>query len=123
MSRARTPAEKAERRLGWLAQTVARLARAAQPQEQPRPERLTVSRSTGHPESKRGYHPPARTESRQQRQARLALQVQRQIRIPVIHQAPGQGGLMPCCGFTPFEVPRFHQLTATPAVATCRGRS
>jgi hypothetical protein len=39
----------------------------------------------------------------------------------VFHQAPpdGGGGLMPCCGKTPFEVPGTDRMTADPALVTC----
>ena len=32
---------------------------------------------------------------------------------------PDGGGLMPCCGLTPFEVPRTDQMTLDPALVTC----
>jgi hypothetical protein len=37
------------------------------------------------------------------------------------HQCPpdGGGGLMPCCGLTPFEVPRTDRMTLDPALVTC----
>jgi hypothetical protein len=38
----------------------------------------------------------------------------------ITHQCPpGDGGLMPCCGLTPFEVPRYHRMTEDPALVTC----
>lgn len=39
----------------------------------------------------------------------------------VIHKCPseGNGGVMPCCGMTPFEVPRWHRLTLDPAAVSC----
>lgn len=38
----------------------------------------------------------------------------------VFHQAPaGGGGLMPCCGKTPFEVPGTDRMTGDPAAVTC----
>ena len=39
----------------------------------------------------------------------------------VVHQAPadGGGGLMPCCGKTPFDVPGTDRMTADPALVTC----
>jgi hypothetical protein len=43
------------------------------------------------------------------------------ISADVIHQCPqdGDGGLMPCCGLTPFEVPRTDRMTLDPALVTC----
>jgi hypothetical protein len=32
---------------------------------------------------------------------------------------PDGGGLMPCCGQTPFEVPRTDRMTLDPAQVTC----
>jgi hypothetical protein len=32
---------------------------------------------------------------------------------------PDGGGLMPCCGQTPFEVPRTDRITADPERVTC----
>ena len=40
----------------------------------------------------------------------------------VIHRCPAPGEyLLPCCGQTPLEVPRWHRLTLDPAMVTCRG--
>ena len=37
-----------------------------------------------------------------------------------IHACPPDGsGLMPCCGKTPFELPRSDRMTANPAAVTC----
>jgi hypothetical protein len=33
---------------------------------------------------------------------------------------PDSGGLMPCCGRTPFEVPETDRITATWDLVTCR---
>lgn len=43
---------------------------------------------------------------------------------PPVHACPGagDGGIMPCCGRTPFEVPRTHRMTATETV-TCGQRA
>jgi hypothetical protein len=36
------------------------------------------------------------------------------------HQCPPDGGgLMPCCGLTPFEVPRTGRITLDSALVTC----
>jgi hypothetical protein len=42
-------------------------------------------------------------------------------RAEATHQCPpdGGGGLMPCCGLTPFEVPRTDRMTLDPALVTC----
>lgn len=42
----------------------------------------------------------------------------------VVHECPpGDLGLMPCCGRTPFEVPAYHRLTADRTAVSCgRGR-
>lgn len=42
--------------------------------------------------------------------------------VPPVHACPPEGvsGVMPCCGKTPFEVPRTDRLTSTEEV-TCRG--
>lgn len=42
--------------------------------------------------------------------------------VPPVHACPsdGGGGLMPCCGKTPFEVPRTDRMTSDGEV-TCRG--
>ena len=38
----------------------------------------------------------------------------------VIHACPPDGsGLTPCCGRTPFELPRTDRMTTDPAEATC----
>ena len=39
----------------------------------------------------------------------------------VTHQCPpeGGGGLMPCCGLTPFEVPPTDRITLNPSLVTC----
>ena len=40
----------------------------------------------------------------------------------VTHQCPPDGDIfMPCCGFTPFDVPRTGRITENPALATCHG--
>lgn len=40
----------------------------------------------------------------------------------VYHQCPEEGeAVMPCCGRTPFEVPRWHRLTLTPSLVNCKG--
>ena len=40
----------------------------------------------------------------------------------VTHQRPPDGDIfMPCCGFTPFDVPRTGRITENPALATCHG--
>jgi len=40
----------------------------------------------------------------------------------IVHACPPDGlGLMPCCGRTPFEVPRTDRLTLDPALVTCSG--
>ena len=50
-------------------------------------------------------------------EARLRAATQPEI----IHLCPpdGNGGLMPCCGLTPFEVPRTDRMTLDPALVTC----
>ena len=41
--------------------------------------------------------------------------------VPPVHACPPQGsGVMPCCGRTPFDVPRTDRMTSTEEV-TCRG--
>jgi hypothetical protein len=35
---------------------------------------------------------------------------------------PNEGGLMPCCGLTPFEVPLDDRITEDPALVTCPAR-
>ena len=38
----------------------------------------------------------------------------------VTHRCPPEGsGTMPCCGRTPFEVPRWHRMTLDPELVTC----
>jgi hypothetical protein len=39
----------------------------------------------------------------------------------VTHACPPDdgGGLMPCCGLTPFEVPRTDRMTLDPELVTC----
>lgn len=40
-----------------------------------------------------------------------------------VHAAPPDGsGLTPCCGLTPFELPRTDRLTAEPGQVTCAHR-
>jgi hypothetical protein len=40
----------------------------------------------------------------------------------VVHACPvAEGGLMPCCGQTPFEVPGTERMTLEPGLVTCRG--
>lgn len=37
------------------------------------------------------------------------------------HACPPEGsGVMPCCGRTPFEVPRKHRMTLDDRLVTCR---
>jgi hypothetical protein len=37
-----------------------------------------------------------------------------------VHQCPPDGGhVFPCCGLTPFEVPRWHRMSADPELVTC----
>ena len=45
----------------------------------------------------------------------------RERRAVLVHLCPpdGNGGLMPCCGLTPFEVPRTDRMTLDPALVTC----
>lgn len=39
-----------------------------------------------------------------------------------VHACPPDGsGIMPCCGRTPFEVPRTDRMTSDPALVTCTG--
>lgn len=38
------------------------------------------------------------------------------------HRSPGDGGIMPCCRRTPFEVARWHRMTLDPEQVSC-GRS
>ncbi len=38
----------------------------------------------------------------------------------IVHACPlSDGGLMPCCGLTPFEVPGWHRMTLDPELVTC----
>jgi hypothetical protein len=40
----------------------------------------------------------------------------------ITHACPPQGGgVMPCCGKTPFEVPRTDRITLDPELITCKG--
>lgn len=41
----------------------------------------------------------------------------------IVHACPpdGGGGLMPCCGRTPFEVPRTDRMTVQGELVTCKG--
>lgn len=39
-----------------------------------------------------------------------------------VHRCPPEGqGLTPCCGRTPFELPRTHRMTLDPELVTCVG--
>jgi hypothetical protein len=38
---------------------------------------------------------------------------------PVTHACPSEGGLTPCCGKTPFELPGTDRITEDPERATC----
>lgn len=38
--------------------------------------------------------------------------------VPV-HKCPDSAGVMPCCGLTPFEVPRTDRVTTAPELVTC----
>ena len=41
----------------------------------------------------------------------------------IVHRCPPAGETrMPCCGRTPFEVPRGDRMTGDPALVTCTGR-
>jgi hypothetical protein len=41
-------------------------------------------------------------------------------RNEVTHRCPpGDSGIMPCCGRTPFEVPRSDRLTSDTSLTTC----
>ncbi len=43
------------------------------------------------------------------------------VRSSVIHRCPWKGsGLMPCCGRTPFEVPRTDRMTVVYRLVTCQ---
>lgn len=47
-----------------------------------------------------------------------------EVRVEWTHRCPPDGsGLMPCCGRTPFEVPRYHRMTTDPLFVTCPGGS
>jgi len=37
-----------------------------------------------------------------------------------VHMCPDEGGVMPCCGLTPFEVPAADRMTLLPQLVTCR---
>ena len=39
--------------------------------------------------------------------------------VIMTHLIPPEGGVMPCCGLTPFEVPRSDRMTEDPALVTC----
>lgn len=42
--------------------------------------------------------------------------------VEVVHRCPPKGSaFMPCCGRTPFEVPRWHRMTIRNKV-TCDGK-
>jgi hypothetical protein len=43
------------------------------------------------------------------------------VPVEVTHQCPPEGGVMPCCGLTPFEVPRTDRMTEDTALVTCSG--
>lgn len=41
-------------------------------------------------------------------------------RDEVVHGCPDEGEtVMPCCGRTPFEVPRWHRMTLDKELVTC----
>lgn len=57
------------------------------------------------------------TEERHSGRVELALEVEE-----VVHLCPPRdAGLFPCCGRTPFEVPRWHRMTLDPERVTCPG--
>lgn len=42
----------------------------------------------------------------------------------VVHRCPPMGsGVTPCCGRTPFELPRFDRITLDPKLVTCKART
>lgn len=44
--------------------------------------------------------------------------------VEIVHRCPpGSSNMMPCCGQTPFEVPRWHRMTLDAALVTCSGVS
>ena len=43
-----------------------------------------------------------------------------QIEAGPVHMCPPEGDVMPCCGLTPFEVPRTDRMTLNPRLVTCR---
>lgn len=52
--------------------------------------------------------------------ARLAEERKRPAEV-THHCPPDGGGLMPCCGLTPFEVPRTDRMTLATELVTCTG--
>lgn len=50
------------------------------------------------------------------------LQAIARLQAGIVHRAPAGGfGLMPCCGRTPFEMPRTDRVSGMDVVVTCRG--
>jgi hypothetical protein len=42
----------------------------------------------------------------------------------VTHRCPPRGEILtPCCGQTPFELPRTDRMTLEPSLVTCRGQA
>lgn len=42
--------------------------------------------------------------------------------IEVVHQCPPNGeSVTPCCGVTPFELPRNHRIACDASLVTCKG--
>jgi hypothetical protein len=39
--------------------------------------------------------------------------------VILTHQVPPEGGVMPCCGLTPFEVPHGDRITEDASAVTC----
>jgi hypothetical protein len=41
----------------------------------------------------------------------------------IVHHCPLDGcGVTPCCGMTPFELPRTDRMTSDPSLVTCHSR-
>lgn len=72
-------------------------------------------------ESRHDPLPPLDAALEEIARAREALTVPEPATDGPIHRSPGSGALTPCCGRSPFELPRTDRMTVDSDLVTCRG--
>ena len=96
------------------------LARLARKYRKPDPALIGRAYLAGPPFAREEHHEAPHGIALPEVLDAVAAEAAREAPAGPVHMCPPEGGVMPCCDLTKFEVPRTDRMTLNPRLVTCR---